>query len=152
MCFISMYSVLNTLSEYTYFYISKDITLYTFLLVFKIIESLQCILKEINRLISKGMSNIYLKVTIEKKWRTQMFDYQSLKSLSPGQSLGSPNSRRYYWIFELKNQSSGSKTVSGFLSLWFWKELWRFKARLSLNKIINFNRCFREMNVVFQLI
>ena len=147
-----MYSVLNTLSEYTYFYISKDITLYTFLLVFKIIESLQCILKEINRLISKGMSNIYLKVTIEKKWRTQMFDYQSLKSLSPGQSLGSPNSRRYYWIFELKNQSSGSKTVSGFLSLWFWKELWRFKARLSLNKIINFNRCFREMNVVFQLI
>ena len=62
-----MYSVLNTLSEYTYFYISKDITLYTFLLVFKIIESLQCILKERNRLISKGMSIIYLKVTIEKK-------------------------------------------------------------------------------------
>ena len=142
MCFISMYSVLNTLSEYTYFYISKDITLYTFLLVFKIMESLQCILKEINRLISKGMSNIYLKVTIEKKWRTQRFDYLSLKSLSPGQSLGSPNSRRYYWIFELKNQSSGSKTVSGFLSLWFWKELWRFKAMLLLNKNINFNRRF----------
>ena len=93
--------LLNTLSEYTYFYISKDITLYTFLLVFKIMESLQCILKEINRLISKGMSNIYLKVTIEKKWRTQRFDYLSLKSLSPGQSLGSPNSRTYYWIFEL---------------------------------------------------
>ena len=43
--FISMYSVLNTLSEYTYFYISKNITLYLFLLVFKIVESLQCILK-----------------------------------------------------------------------------------------------------------
>ena len=28
--FISMYSVLNTLSEYTYFYLSKDITSYTF--------------------------------------------------------------------------------------------------------------------------
>ena len=28
-CFISMYSVLNKLSEYIYFYISKDITLYT---------------------------------------------------------------------------------------------------------------------------
>ena len=40
-----MYSVLNTLSEYTYFYISKNITSYTFLLVFKIIECLQCILK-----------------------------------------------------------------------------------------------------------
>ena len=40
-----MYSVLNTLSEYTYFYISKNITSYTFLLVFKIVESLQCILE-----------------------------------------------------------------------------------------------------------
>ena len=45
LCFISMYSVLNTLSEYTYFYISKNITSYTFLLVLKIVESLQCILK-----------------------------------------------------------------------------------------------------------
>ena len=45
MCFISMYSVLNTLSEYTYFYISKNITSYTYLLVSKIIESIQCILK-----------------------------------------------------------------------------------------------------------
>ena len=45
LCFISMYSVLNTLSEYTYFYISKNITSYTFLLVFKIVESLQCILE-----------------------------------------------------------------------------------------------------------
>ena len=43
--FVSMYSVLNTLSEYTYLYISKNITSYTFLLLFKIVESLQCILK-----------------------------------------------------------------------------------------------------------
>ena len=33
-----MYSVLNTLSEYAYFYISKNITSYTFLLVSKIVE------------------------------------------------------------------------------------------------------------------
>ena len=46
LCFISMYSVLNTLSEYTYFYISKNITSYTFLLIFKIVESLQCILND----------------------------------------------------------------------------------------------------------
>ena len=43
-----MYSVLNTLTEYTYFYISKNITSYTLLLVFKIVESLQCILKPYN--------------------------------------------------------------------------------------------------------
>ena len=27
--------------------------------------------KEINRLFRKGMSNIYLKITIEKNWRSQ---------------------------------------------------------------------------------
>ena len=65
-----MCSVLNTLSEYTHFYIylyiyiyiyiyishirkilhifyiPKNITSYTFLLVFEIVESLQCIFKE----------------------------------------------------------------------------------------------------------
>ena len=40
-----MYSVLNTFSEHTYFYISKNITSYKFWLVFKIVESLHCILK-----------------------------------------------------------------------------------------------------------
>ena len=40
-----MYSALNTLSEYIYFYISKNITSYTFLLVFKIVEGRQCTLK-----------------------------------------------------------------------------------------------------------
>ena len=44
LCFITMQSVLNTLSELTCFYISKSITSYTFLHVFKIVESLQCIL------------------------------------------------------------------------------------------------------------
>ena len=34
---------MNTPSEYKYFYISKNVTSYTFLLVFKIVESLQCI-------------------------------------------------------------------------------------------------------------
>ena len=37
--------ILNKLSDYTYFYISKNITSYTFVLVFKIVESLQFILK-----------------------------------------------------------------------------------------------------------
>ena len=53
-----MYSVLNTLSEYTYFCISKNITSYTFLLVFKIVESLQCIFKNV--------------VDLEKKYRQEM--------------------------------------------------------------------------------
>ena len=40
---------------------------------------------EINRLITKGMSNIYLKVTIEKNRHSQNFDFLSLKNLSQGQ-------------------------------------------------------------------
>ena len=34
------------------------------------------------------MSNIYLKVTIEKNWRSRNFDFVSLKNVSPGQFLG----------------------------------------------------------------
>ena len=57
--------------------------------------------KDINRLLSKGMSNIYLKVTIEKKLHTQNFNFLSLKSSSQGQILESSNLRRYDWIFNL---------------------------------------------------
>ena len=41
-----MYNVLNTFLEYTYFYTSENITSYAFLLVVKIVESLQCILEQ----------------------------------------------------------------------------------------------------------
>ena len=41
-------------------------------------------------LLSNGMSNIYLEVTIEKKSHTQNFDFLSLKSSSPGQFLIAP--------------------------------------------------------------
>ena len=59
------------------------------------------LIKGINRLISKGISNIYLKGTNEKNWRSQNFDFLSLKSLSPDQFFGSSNSRKYHWIFKL---------------------------------------------------
>ena len=47
-------------------------------------------IKEINRWISKGMPNIYFKVTIDKKWRSENFDFLSLKNSSPGQFWGAP--------------------------------------------------------------
>ena len=66
-----MYSLLNTLSEYTYFYISKTITFYNFCLYLKSSKGFSVSL-------SKGISNIYLKVTtIEKNWRSQNFDFLS---------------------------------------------------------------------------
>ena len=56
-------------------------------------------IKERNRLISKGVSNIYLKVIIEKKWG--ILQFSKFKKLSSGHFLGSCNSCRYYWIFKL---------------------------------------------------
>ena len=50
-CFISIYSVLTTLLEYTYFYILKKHYFIYFLLAFKIVESLQCILKLNNQIL-----------------------------------------------------------------------------------------------------
>ena len=58
-------------------------------------------IKEKNKLISKAMSNIYVKVT--KKWHTQNFDFLSLKSSSSGQFLGQTHA-----------DSIESKTVCGF--------------------------------------
>ena len=57
--------------------------------------------KEINMFLSKRMSNIYWKVTIEKNRRSQNFDFLSLKNLSPGTFLGNSKSREYLWILKL---------------------------------------------------
>ena len=94
-------------------------------------------IKEINRLISKGMSNIYLKVTIEKNWHFQNFDFLNLKNSSPGKFLGSYNSRSYDWILKLlaatlKSRVLGAKVCVTFLSFWFWKEIGRFKVKESI--------------------
>ena len=53
--------------------------------------------KEINKLLSKNMPKIYLKVTIEEKWRTQNLDFPSLKSFCTGKFLRCSNSGRYHW-------------------------------------------------------
>ena len=53
---------------------------------FNSIKKIDRLRKEINTLLSTGMSNIYLKVTIEEKnWRSQNFDFVDLKNMSPGQ-------------------------------------------------------------------
>ena len=56
--------------------------------------------KEINRSLSKGMSNIYFKVIIEKNWRSQNFDLLSLKLLSSNQFWGAPTHENH-WILKL---------------------------------------------------
>ena len=46
------------------------------------------------------MPNIYLKVTIDKNWRSQNLDLKKKKNFSAGEFLWSFNSRRYHWIFK----------------------------------------------------
>ena len=55
------------------------------------VEEINRLRKEINMLLRKGMSNVYLKVTIkEKNWRSQNFDFLGLKKLSQDQFWGAP--------------------------------------------------------------
>ena len=104
--------------------------------------------KEINRLIGKGKSNIYLKVIIEKNWRSQNLDFLSLKNLSLGQLLESSNSRRCHWIFKLlvtTQKSEVSKQIRVWLFYYFSFErnydvLKSKSSCILLNKNINLNQ------------
>ena len=60
---------------------------------FNSIKEINRLRKEINRLLSNKMSNIYLKLLLR---RSQNFDFLGLKNLSLGPFLGSFNSRRYH--------------------------------------------------------
>ena len=66
---------------------------------------------KINRLIFKRMSNIYLKVTIEKALRTPNFDLLSLKSL---------------FLLQLQNQRSGIKIFRKFFIILTLKGIMTF--------------------------
>ena len=125
--------------------------------------------KEINRLLSKRMSNIYLKVTIEKKLCTQNFDFLSLKSTSPGQFLGSSNSRKYHSVFKLLVATSKSgiweqNCVWLFYYFYFERNYGVLKSKspcILSNKNVNLNKketeskmenpthSFRETNLCF---
>ena len=50
---------------------------------FNWVKEINRLRKEINRLLSTEMSIVCLKVTIEKKWRSENFPFLGLKNLSP---------------------------------------------------------------------
>ena len=134
---------------------------------FSSVKEIKWLLKEINRFLSQRMSNIYLKGTIEKKWRSLKFGFCKFKKFVSESIFGelqltqtSLNFENF--LLELKNQRSGSKTVSLML-FFFWKELWRFtvkefmlfieqKYKLNKNetesKMENPRDTFREMSLV----
>ena len=71
-------------------------------------------IKGINILISKGMSNTYLKVTIEKNWRSQNFDFLSLKNLSPGAPTHTDIIEFSNFLLQLKIRGLGTKLCVAF--------------------------------------
>ena len=65
------------------------------------IKEINSLIKELNKLLIKGASNIHLIIKIEKNWRSQNFDFLRSKNLWPGHFLESSNSYRYHWILKL---------------------------------------------------
>ena len=133
------------------------------------IKEINRLSKEMNRLFSKGMSNIYLKVTVEtfsKLWlsgfkifvTSSVFGELQLTHISLTVKTSCCN---------LKTRDLGAKLCVAFLFLLLWMELWRFKVQKSMHfveKNINFKKndmeskmknptnSFRETNLVLQLI
>ena len=73
------------------------------------------------------MSNIYLKVTIEKNWRSQNFDILGLNISHQVSFWGAPThadiTEFSNFLLQLKNERSGNKTVWRFYYL-FLKEMY----------------------------
>ena len=85
------------------------------------------------------MSNIYLKVTTEKNWCSQNFDFLSLKNVSPGQFLGSSNSHRSpnfkTSCCNLKMMDLGAKLCVAFLLFYQLKSpCFLLKTNINFNK------------------
>ena len=112
---------------------------------FSSVKEIKWLLKEINRFLSQRMSNIYLKGTIEKKWRSLKFGFCKFKKFVSESIFGELQLTQTLlnfenFLLELKNQRSGSKTVCHLCYFSFEKNYdvlqWKSSCFL-LNKNIN---------------
>ena len=105
--------------------------------------------KEVNRLLSKGMSSIYLKITVEMFSKLQFSE--SLKFVTSS-VLGSSNLPRYHWILKLLVATEKSKVwqqncdwLFYFLNFeWNHDVLTSKSPCILLIKNINFNKTKRN--------
>ena len=136
---------------------------------FNSIKEINRLRKKINRLSSKGISNIYFKVTIEM-FSKLLFSW--FKKFDTSQFFGGSNSCRYHWILKLLVATYRSE-------VWEQNFVWFFyyfnfernydvskpkSPCILLNKTINFSKneteskmenplhSFRKTNLVLQLI
>ena len=84
-------------------------------------------IQEINRLISKGMSIIYLKVTIEKL-RFSKFKRFVSRSVFGELHFNADIIEFYNFLLQLKNQRSGSKTVCRFFIILILEGIMTFQS------------------------
>ena len=87
--------------------------------------------KKRNRLLSKGMSNIYLKVTIEtfSKLRLSRFKEFDTRSVFGDLQLTQITLNFRTSCCNLKISGLGAKLCVAFLLFEFWKELWLLKVK-----------------------
>ena len=129
-----MYSALNKISEYTYFYISKKKknTSYTFVLVLKIDQSLQCILKKkCNIPVFVNMKLVFL-LAVYANSLVDSFPYMLMIT-----NLIEPRVRKLILKHLIGNIFSEFR--NGFLDSYFFKLLWEvivwnFISEQSLSK------------------
>ena len=127
-------------------------------------------IKEMNRLISEGLSNIYLKVTNKKNWRSQNFlrssKFKKFVSRSVFVELQFTSLNFKLLVATWKSEAWEQNCVWIFYYFNFEKnhDILKLKSPYSSwNKKVNFNKnetgskmenpthSFREMNLVFQL-
>ena len=122
-------------------------------MLFSSVKKINRLLKEISRLLSKGMLNIYFRVSIEEKLTFSKLRFSRIKKFV---------SRSVFAVFQLIQISLNFKIMT--LIIWNYDVL-KSKSRCSLfNKNINFNKTekeskmensthnFRETNPVLKLV
>ena len=140
-------------------------------MLFNSVKEINGLRKERNRWLSKSMTNIYLKVTVNRKWRTQNFDFKSLKSLSSNQIFWELQLTQISLNFQtsccnLKIRALGAKLCVAWYYFYFERNCDDLMSRspcfllektIKINKneteskIVNPVHTFKEMNHVLQL-
>ena len=68
---------------------------------FSSIKEINRLLIEVNRLLNKGTSSIYWKVTIDKKAHASKLQYSKFKTYVSKSVFGNSNSHGYHWVFKV---------------------------------------------------
>ena len=69
---------------------------------FSSIKEIKRLLKEVNRLLSNGISSIYWNVTIDKTVGTSKLQYSKFKTYVSKSVFGSSKSKGYHWFFKVR--------------------------------------------------